>query len=95
MGLLMDLFGKQATQLGKYYTEVVYEITYVVTYKDGSKGLNKIQLKCGLNGIISLKETCRQIKSANENIAKVKILTLEVKRIAENDNVIYERQELW
>lgn len=86
----MGLFGKQTTQLDKYRTELVYEATYIATYKDGSKKRDKVQINCGLNGAILFKEVCRQIKYADENIVKVKIRNLKVKRISTEDNVIYK-----
>lgn len=91
----MGLFGKPAKQLDKYRTEVMYEATYVATYKDGSKKRGKIQLNCGLSGSILFKEVCRQIKYADENIVKVKIRNLKVKCISTENNVIYEASELW
>lgn len=91
----MGLFGKKIEYLDKYRTDVVYEATYVATYKDGSKKRKEIQLNCGLNGAILLKEVCRKIKYADENIVKVKIRNLRIKRIVAKDNVIYEQSELW
>ena len=90
MGLLVDLFGKQTKKLDKYRTELVYEATYMATYKDGSKKRDKVQINCGLNGAILFKEVCRQIKQTDENIVKVKIRTLKVRRIITMDNVIYD-----
>ena len=95
MGLLMDLFGEQTKKLDKYRTELVYEATYMATYKDGSKKRDKVQINCGLNGYISFKEVCRQIKYTDENIVKMKILNLKVKRISTAGNLIYKESELW
>lgn len=86
----MGLFEKKIEQLDKYRTELVYEATYVSTYKDCSKKREKIQLNCGLNGAILLKEVCRQIKYANGNIVKVKIRNLRVRRIVSKGNMIYD-----
>lgn len=86
----MGLFGKKIEYLDKYRTDVVYEATYMATYKDGSKKRDKVQINCGLNGAILFKEVCRQIKQTDENIVKVKIWTFRVRRIITMDNVIYD-----
>lgn len=86
----MELFGKKIEMLDKYCTYIVYEATYVVTYKDGSKKREKAQLNCGLNGAMLFKEACRQIKYSDENIVNVKIRTLRIRRVIAKGKVIYD-----
>ena len=91
----MGLFGKDLEHLDKYRTDIIYEATYVVTYKDGSKKREKAQLNCGLNGTMLFKEACRKIKYSDENIVNVKIRTLRIRRVIAKGKVIYDTLSSW